>query len=64
MTNALSQKMPTQSEEKAEDRAEKVSDEATAVQERESRDVGKPKRALSKREMMDQLSRERFPWDQ
>jgi hypothetical protein len=64
MTNTHSQKMLTQSEEKVEDRTEKVSDEVTAVEEQESRDVGKPKRALSKREMMDQLSRERFPWDQ
>jgi hypothetical protein len=64
MTNNHSQKKPIQSEEKVEDRTEKAFDEAAAVQEQMPRDVGKPKRALSKREMMDQLSRERFPWDQ
>ncbi|QWD62571.1 hypothetical protein [Polynucleobacter sp. MWH-UH25E] len=64
MTNVNSQKIPTQSEDRVEDPAEEVSDEISAVQEQRSSDVNKPKRALSKREIMEQLSRERFPWDE
>ncbi|QWD64586.1 hypothetical protein [Polynucleobacter sp. MWH-UH2A] len=64
MTNAQSQNMPTQSEEKTEDQTGEASDEASAVQEQGSSEVNKPKRALSKREIMEQLSRERFPWDE
>jgi hypothetical protein len=64
MTNAHLQKIPTQSEDRVKDRAEEVSDETSDVQEQRSSDVNKPKRALSKREIMEQLSRERFPWDE
>jgi hypothetical protein len=64
MANTQSLKMPTQNEEKIEDRAEEVSDKVSAVQDQESSEVNKPKRALSKREIMEQLSRERFPWDE
>lgn len=64
MTNTHSQQTPTQSEERAEDRAEEVFDEASDVKDQETKQANQPKRALSKREIMEQLSRERFPWDE
>jgi hypothetical protein len=61
MTNANPQKIPnasTQGGENVESQRELVSDEASTAQE-----SNRAKKALSKREIMEQLSRERFPWD-
>jgi hypothetical protein len=63
MTNIRSQKIPAQIDEKAED----LTEEASAMQEQESKEPSgpnKPRRGLSKREIMEQLSRDRFPWDE
>jgi hypothetical protein len=62
MTNANSQKTPdksTQGGGVVESQKELVSDEVSTAQ-----DSSKIKKALSKREIMEQLSRERFPWDE
>ena len=59
MTNSHSQKTPIQSNEQAEDQVAAHSDGASTVQ-----DSSRTKKALSKREIMEQLSRERFPWDE
>jgi uncharacterized membrane protein required for colicin V production len=58
MTQTQSQKAVVQSDEKIKDQA-KVLSEASAVP-----NPNKAKKALSKREIMEQLSRERFPWDE
>ena len=62
MTNVNSQKSSDQSTkegEAIEDQKELPSKEASATQ-----DSSRVKKALSKREIMEQLSRERFPWDE
>ena len=62
MENADSQKTPAhpiQDGEKVESQKELASDEVSAV-----RDPNRAQKALSKREIMEQLSRERFPWDE
>jgi hypothetical protein len=62
MTNANSPKTPdqsTQGGEAAESQKELAPDEVSAAQ-----DSNRAKKALSKREIMEQLSRERFPWDE
>jgi hypothetical protein len=62
MTNANSPKTPdpsAQGREAVESQKELASDEASAAQ-----DSSRVKKALSKREIMEQLSRERFPWDE
>jgi hypothetical protein len=62
MTNTNSQKPPAQSTqggEAVESQKELTSDEASTAQ-----DSNRAKKALSKREIMEQLSRERFPWDE
>lgn len=62
MTNAIPQKtpdQPIQGSEPGENQKELGSDEASTA-----RDSNGVKKALSKREIMEQLSRERFPWDE
>ena len=62
MTNMNSQKPPdqsTQENEAAESQKKLATDEESAAQ-----NSNKAKKALSKREIMEQLSRERFPWDE
>lgn len=62
MTNMNSQKPPdqsTQENETAESQKKLATDEESAAQ-----NSNKAKKALSKREIMEQLSRERFPWDE
>lgn len=39
-------------------------DELVIREDSNTRDSISPKKALSKREIMEQLSRERFPWDE
>ena len=61
MTNAISQKTPDQAAQTGgpvESQNELADDASTA------RDSNRAKNALSKREIMEQLSRERFPWDE
>lgn len=61
MTNVISQKTPdraTQTGEPVESQNE-LADEAS-----NARDSNRAKNVLSKREIMEQLSRERFPWDE
>ena len=64
MTNNYPQKTIAQSQEKAKDQIGEEFDEASDTKEQESSEASKPKKALSKREIMEQLSRERFPWDE
>lgn len=62
MKHAESQKMRThrtKDGEKIKDQEEFVSGEVSTTQEADG-----TKKALSKREIMEQLSRERFPWDE
>ena len=62
MTNVNSQKTPAQSTqggEAVESQKELAPDEAFTAQ-----DSNRVKKALSKREIMEQLSRARFPWDE
>jgi hypothetical protein len=62
MTNANSQKTPdlsTQGGESVESPKELASDNQATEQ-----DSNRTKKALSKREIMERLSRERFPWDE
>ena len=62
MTNVNSQKPPdqsTQENETVESQKKLATDEESAAQ-----NSNKAKKALSKREIMEQLSRERFPWDE
>jgi hypothetical protein len=62
MTNANSQKTPAQSAQgggAVESQKELAPDEISTTQ-----DSNRAKKALSKREIMEQLSRERFPWDE
>lgn len=61
MTNVDPQKaliQHTQDDRRVESQKEDVSEESTAQGSNTS------KKALSKREIMEQLSRERFPWDE
>ncbi|QKM64256.1 hypothetical protein DCO17_02820 [Polynucleobacter tropicus] len=62
MTNANSQKTPAQSTQESgavESQKELATDQVSNAQ-----DSNRAKKALSKREIMEQLSRERFPWDE
>ena len=62
MTNEISQKTPDQAiqgSEAVERQNELVPNEASTAL-----DSSRVKKALSKREIMEQLSRERFPWDE
>jgi len=57
--NTQSQQLVAQNELQGDDRTEILSVEKIIQQ-----DSSRTKRALSKREIMEQLSRERFPWDE
>jgi hypothetical protein len=57
--NSQSQPLVTQRDHQNDDRTEVLSVEKMIQQ-----DSSRTKRALSKREIMEQLSRERFPWDE
>jgi hypothetical protein len=57
--NTQSQQSVAQNELQGDDRTEFLSDEVSTP-----KDSSRTKRALSKREIMEQLSRERFPWDE
>ena len=57
--NTQSQQSVAQNELQGDDRTEFLSDEVSIP-----KDSSRTKRALSKREIMEQLSRERFPWDE
>lgn len=59
MTNTPIHKTPDQSEKEVKDQTESAAGETSDIQ-----DPKKPNRALSKREIMEQLSRERFPWEE
>ena len=59
MANNHSHKMPDQDDQEINHQTEGVSDEFISAQ-----DTKRPQKALSKREIMEQLSRERFPWDE
>jgi hypothetical protein len=62
MTNENSQitsNQSTQESEAVESQKKLATDEESAAQ-----NSNKAKKALSKREIMEQLSRERFPWDE
>ena len=58
MANNHSHKTPENVQE-IDHQTEGVSDEFISAQ-----DTKRPQKALSKREIMEQLSRERFPWDE
>jgi hypothetical protein len=57
--NTQPQQSVAQNELQGDDRTEFLSDEVSTP-----KDSSRTKRALSKREIMEQLSRERFPWDE
>lgn len=59
MSKIHSQTPPAQTDDKAEGQSEVTSDGAAS-----ELDLRRTKKALSKREIMEQLSRERFPWDE
>ena len=59
MNNSPPQNLSDQDDEKLDDQAESRADHRCDVL-----DSIKAKKALSKREIMEQLSRERFPWDE
>ena len=58
MANNHSHKAP-ENDQEIDHQTEGVSDEFISAQ-----DTKRPQKALSKREIMEQLSRERFPWDE
>ena len=57
--NTQSQQSVAQNELQGDDRTEFLSDKVSTP-----KNPSRTKRALSKREIMEQLSRERFPWDE
>ncbi len=59
MTNTHSEKTVLQDDKKSGDDAESIMAETSG-----NDAPGRTKKALSKREIMEQLSRERFPWDE
>lgn len=66
MSNAHSEKMPAKGNDKLEDltRDPVVDSTPEQKQEQEPLQANRQRRSLSKREIMEQLSRERFPWDE
>ena len=61
MTNVNSEKSPDQSTQESE--AVKSQKELATNEASNAQNSSGVKKALSKREIMEQLSRERFPWD-
>ena len=57
--NTQSQQSDAKSDPQEDDQTEDLSDETSTT-----KGSSRIKRALSKREIMEQLSRERFPWDE
>lgn len=66
MSNAHSEKMPAKGNDKMEDLTRDLGVDSTPEQEQEQEphQANRQRRSLSKREIMEQLSRERFPWDE
>lgn len=63
MSNAHSEKLPTKDDGKQEDLKRDQSEDSTTEQKQGLNRPNGQRRSLSKREIMEQLSRERFPWD-
>ena len=59
MTKSQTHKSIEQSDQQEDDQSGVLPDEASVLQ-----GPNKTKKALSKREIMEQLSRDRFPWDE
>ena len=64
MSNTHSAKVPAKGNDKLEDLTRDPGVDSTPEQEQESHQANRQRRSLSKREIMEQLSRERFPWDE
>ena len=64
MSNAHSEKMPAKGHDQLRDLKRDQGDDSATGQENKLIQTNKQMRSLSKREIMEQLSRERFPWDE
>jgi hypothetical protein len=64
MSNPHSEQMPAKDDGKPEDLKRDQGVDSTTEQKQELNRPNGQRRSLSKREIMEQLSRERFPWDE